>query len=315
MKSYSFLVIAGGLFLTLFHPRAQASTGAPVTRETPVVSSSRLPFFSDLAQGYDLPAPYGISVSYMGMQQGIQVDSIRFTGMRLGTLPLDNLVKTRAGKTEQKSHTETLRLDAWVLPFINVYGVAGRTKGRSVSDVSIRTPVFIGDAFPSVTAQNLQFRLDYKGTTLGAGATLVGGINDWFTTLDMNYTQTRFDVLDGHIDALTVTPRVGYRFTLPETGPFPAGSLNIWVGSMYQDVQQDFRGHLGRLSMPSPALQQWVNQLNKNGEARFEVNQRLKQPWNMLAGVRYDMTRSFSLTAEAGFGGRESFLLSGEYRF
>lgn len=315
MKHYSLVATTGGLLFALFHPQALASLGEPVEQEVPVISPSRLPFFRNLAAGYYLPEPYGIGVSYMGMQQGVQVDSIRFTGLKLGALSLDNLVNIRAGKTEQKSHTETLRLDAWVLPFMNVYGVVGRTKGRSVSDVSIRAPIFAGGAFPSTNAQDLKFRLDYKGTTIGAGANMVGGVKNWFTVLDMNYTQTRFDVLDGHIDALTITPRVGYRFAIPAQGGFPDTELSIWGGAMYQNVQQNFRGELGRLNMPSPALQAWMNRLNKNGDALFEVKQHLKQSWNMLAGARYEMSHSFSLAAEVGFGERESLFLSGEYRF
>lgn len=303
IKHYSLSAMMCGLFFAMFH--------FPAVADNKNTSSSLLPFFSELAEGYDLPAPYGVGVNHMAIRQGIQVDSISFSGMKLGSLPVDRLVDIRAGRTRQKSHTETLRLDAWVLPFMNVYGVAGRTKGHSVSDVSIRTPVFTGGAFP----QNLRFRLDYKGMTLGGGTTLVAGTDNWFTSLDMNYTQTRFDVLDGHINAMTLTPRVGYRFSLPETAYFPAGSLSIWVGSMYQDVQQDFRGKLSRLSLPSQALQQWLKRVDKNGDARFEVRQHLKHPWNVMTGMRYDITRHVSLTAEAGFETRKSIFVSGEYRF
>lgn len=301
-----------GLLCILFQAPGMADTTAPGTS---VASSSSLPLFRELAAGYDLPEPYGIGVNYMGIRQGIQVDSIRFTGMKLGPLPLDNLVKIRAGDTRQKSHTETLRLDAWVLPFMNVYGLVGRTKGQSVSAVNISTPAFGGGAFPSALPQDLVFRLNYKGTTRGVGTTLVGGSDNWFASLDANYTQTRFDVLDGHINALTVTPRVGYYITTPSVNQLPEGRLSVWVGSMYQDVQQDFRGRLERVRMPSATLQQWLERLNKNGDARFEVKQHLKTPWNILTGVRYDVTRHFSLTAEAGFERRDSFLVSGEYRF
>ncbi|WP_157923812.1 hypothetical protein [Escherichia coli] len=228
---------------------------------------------------------------------------------------MERLIEIWAGRTRQKSYTETIRLDVWMLPFMNVYGVAGRTKGHSVSDVSIRTPVFTGGAFPSGKTQDLNFRLNYKGNTYGAGVTLAGGMNNMFMSLDANYTQTRFDVLDGHINAMTLTPRVGYRFSLPETAYFPVGSLSIWVGSMYQDVQQDFRGKLSRLFLPSPALQQWLNRVNKNGDARFEIRQHLKHPWNIMTGIRYDVTRHVSLTAEAGFEARKSIFVSGEYRF
>ena len=136
IKHYSRSAMMCGLFLAMFH--------FPAVADNKNTSSSLLPFFSELAEGYDLPAPYGVGVNHMAIRQGIQVDSIRFSGMRLGSLPVDRLVDIRAGRTQQKSHTETLRLDAWVLPFMNVYGVAGRTKGHSVSDVSIRTPVFTG---------------------------------------------------------------------------------------------------------------------------------------------------------------------------
>lgn len=307
IKHYSRSAMMCGLFLAMFH--------FPAVADNKNTSSSLLPFFSELAEGYDLPAPYGVGVNHMAIRQGIQVDSIRFSGMRLGSLPVDRLVDIRAGRTQQKSHTETLRLDAWVLPFMNVYGVAGRTKGHSVSDVSIRTPVFTGGAFPSGKTQDLNFRLNYKGNTYGAGITLAGGMNNMFMSLDANYTQTRFDALDGHINAMTLTPRVGYRFSLPETAYFLAGSLSIWVGSMYQDVQQDFRGKLSRLSLPSPALQQWLKRVDKNGDARFEVRQHLKHPWNVMTGMRYDVTRHVSLTAEAGFEARKSIFVSGEYRF
>ncbi len=50
--------------------------------------------------------------------------------------------------------------------------------------------------------QDLDFRLDFKGTTYGMGTT-GGRRRQWFTVLDANYTQTRFDILDGSIDALT----------------------------------------------------------------------------------------------------------------
>lgn len=308
IKHYGALIMLAGVMGGVFCYHAPASAED---------SDSVFPLFREMAEGYDLPEPYGAGLNHMRIRQGIAVDSIRFTGLSMGKLPLDNLISVTAGNTRQKSHTETLRLDAWVLPFMNVYGLAGRTKGHSVSDVKVSVPAFTGGAFPSAPVQTMPFRLDFKGTTYGAGATLAGGVNDSFASLDMNYTQTRFDVLDGHINAFTFTPRVGYRFTTPGNTALhlPQGKLSLWVGSMYQDIQQTFRGQLADLSMPSPALQQWLSRLNKNGNARFEVTQHLTTPWNMLAGVRYDVTPDFNLTAEAGFGGRDSIFLSGEYRF
>ncbi|MFQ3384227.1 hypothetical protein JOW62_19315 [Escherichia coli] len=291
---------------------AEVSAAPEVRREQSV-----LPFFRELAEGYELPEPFGVNLNYMQIRQGISVDRIRFSGLHLGRLPLDNIVHIDAGKTRQKSHTGTLRFDAWVFPFMNLYGLLGKTTGQSVSDIRVRTPLFTGGAFPGAGTQNLKFRLDFQGTTYGVGTTLVGGMNNWFTSLDANYTQTRFDILDGHIDTVTFSPRVGYYFDVPSVPVLQssAGRMSVWVGGMYQDVEQRFRGKLNDLNMPSPALQAGLSQLNKTGDARFDVRQHLKKPWNMLAGIRYDPSRHFSLIAEAGFEKRKSFFVSGEYRF
>lgn len=282
----------------------------PISEETPPL----LPFWGEeaRAKGYDLPETYGIGINYMNMRQNINVDSINFSGLALGPLPIgSDIFNIGVGHTREKSKTETMRLDAWVLPFMNIYGLVGHTKGTSVSNVGVSA---FGMKLPSL--QNLDFKLDFKGTTYGAGTTLAAGYNNWFSTLDMNYTQTRFDILDGSIDAFTLTPRVGYRFTTPAIDWLnaPQGKLNIWVGSMYQDVQQEFKGQLSDLHMPSQ-LQPLINMVNKKGDGRFDVKQHLQSPWNVLLGTQYEFTRNFNITAEFGFAERNSFMAAGEYRF
>ena len=302
-------------------------------------SSSYLPFWGDEARalGYELPEPFGVSVSYMNIRQNINVDSIAFNGLGLGSgsnfiaLP-SNLFDIKVGKTRQKSETETMKLDAWVLPFMNVYGIIGHTKGSSISNVSV-------DSHPSNfkglsntlnriisnvihgmnqngTLKDIDFKLDFKGTTYGAGTTLVGGYGDWFSMVDINYTQTRFDILDGSIDAFTLSPRVGYRFSIPAIDALHMGpsKLNVWVGSMYQDVQQEFKGNLNDLNMPAE-LQKLMAMANEDGKGRFDVKQHLQSPWNVLLGAQYEITRNFNLITEFGFAERNSFFVSGEYRF
>lgn len=281
--------------------------------------SSLLPFFGNAARerGYDLPEPFGININYMNMRQNIDVDSIRFSGLALGPLPLDNMFSIHAGNTRERSKTETLKLDAWLLPFMNVYALVGHTKGHSVSDIGVGINIPGSGVIRPTNLQDLKFKLDFKGTTYGVGTTFTGGVGNWFAALDTNYTQTHFDVLDGNIDAFTLTPRVGYRFTTPgiDSLHMPAGKLNIWVGSMYQNVQQEFKGNLNDLNMPSETLQQLLAMANKSGNGRFDVKQRLETPWNMLIGAQYEITRNFNVTTEFGFAQRNSFFVSGEYRF
>ncbi|HFZ8994831.1 TPA: hypothetical protein ACIPUI_001963 [Citrobacter freundii] len=283
--------------------------------------ASVLPFLGDEARkrGYELPEPFGVNINYINIRQNIDVDSINFNGLALGSkgqIPLDNAFKINVGKTRESSKTETLKLDAWLLPFMNVYGLVGYTDGHSISQIGVGIKGPHKYKYPQ-NLQNLDFKLDFKGTTYGVGTTLVGGVGNWFTAVDANYTQTQFDILDGSIDAFTVSPRVGYRFTTPgaDVLHLPSGKLNLWVGSMYQNVQQEFKGKLSDLTMPSTTLQKMVTAANYDGKGRFDVKQHLQSPWNMLVGAQYELTRNFNITTEFGFADRNSFFVAGEYRF
>lgn len=277
------------------------------------------------ARGYAIPLPFGINLNYMNMRQNIDVDSISFSGLALGNHPIpSDMFNIDAGHTREQSKTETLRLDMWVFPFLNVYGLVGHSRGSSVSNVSVDADpsrysgidrLIAGSVhrlYENGSLQDIDFTLDFKGTTLGTGITLAGGVGNWFTLVDTNYTRTDFNILDGKISALTVSPRVGYRFNLQ--GPWGPSHLSVWLGSMYQDVQQEFKGSLADLNMPA-SLQPLIDAVNQSGEGRFAVKQRLTSPWNMLVGTQYEITPRFNLLTEIGFNERNSFFIAGEYRF
>jgi len=278
-----------------------------------------LPFFGEeiRQRGYDLPDPYGIGYNYMDMHQNIKVNSINFSGLKIPGLlpgmkptPLDNMFNIKVGHTREKSQTHTARLDTWLFPFMNIYGIVGHTKGSSVSQIDTVA------AGKKVLFKDLGFKLKFKGTTYGAGTTLAYGYHDWFGTLDFNYTRTDFDILDGNTHAFTFTPRVGYRFTVPGSDRFniPQSHASLWVGTMYQDVSQDFRGNISNLNMPAK-LAGLVKFVNRDDQGRFRVKQHLQSPWNILVGGQYEITRNFNITAEAGFEKRNSVMLGGEFRF
>lgn len=290
-----------------------------------------LPFWGQQAreQGYELPETYGIGASHMNQRQDLLVEHIKFNNLSFGALALpSSLFDIGVGHTRQKSHTENLRLDAWVLPFFNLYGVIGKTKGHSLSQIEVDSDPTKHSGFLNIISQvihgmnqsgqlkDLEFRLDFKGKTYGGGFTLAGGYENYFALVDTNYTWTKFDVLDGNIKTFTVTPRLGYRFTTPGINAInlKPGKLNLWVGSMYQNIQQNFKGSLSDLTMPSE-LQGLIGIADANGLGRFDVKQRLESPWNALVGARYEITPNIALVSEVGFAKRNSFFISGEYRF
>ena len=281
-----------------------------------------LPIFGKEARekGYELPKSYGVNVNYMNIHQNINVKSIQFDGL---TIPFINrplkpdLFKIDVLSTRQRSHTETLRLEAWVFPFMNVYGVVGHTKGHSISKINVgSTNPFVNKLIKSMgDMDGIDFVLKFKGTTYGLGTTFAGGVGNWFGLLDLNYTRTKLNIIDGNIKAFTLAPRVGYRFALPaiDTIKLPQSKFSLWVGTMYQNVDQNFHGKLSKLSF-SPKLQSLISAVNK-GQGTFNVKQKMESPWNMLAGFRWEITPSFNILAEAGFIKRNSFFAAVEYRF
>ncbi|MDX7998020.1 hypothetical protein FE394_02110 [Xenorhabdus sp. Reich] len=275
-------------------------------------SESRiLPIWGDKARakGYDLPEPFGASYSYMNMRQDIVVDSIKFqfTNPKFGNWEKGIIID--AGDTRQKSETHLLKLDSWVFPFLNVYGVYGKTKGKSKTNLD-NIAVFEEANY----VQNIPFELNFKGKTFGGGATLAGGYNQFFATLDANYTRTNLDILDGDISAFVLTPRIGYEFVF---NPLIAGQGNtkvqVWVGAMYQDITQRFKGDVGGLDLP-PELSMF-EVIKPMTDIKFDVKQHLAHKWSNTAGVRFEVTRNFNVISEVGFGNRNTFFVSGEFRF
>ncbi len=53
-------------------------------------SDSYFPIWGDeaRARGYSIPLPFGVNLSYMNMRQDIMVDSITFSGLKLGNHPI-----------------------------------------------------------------------------------------------------------------------------------------------------------------------------------------------------------------------------------
>ncbi|GLS89960.1 hypothetical protein GCM10007916_10270 [Psychromonas marina] len=266
------------------------------------ISSERynrsLPFLAQDAidRGYELPKPYGFSFNYMKMNQPLIVDSVDFYGPNGGSF--DGIVDIETSNAHQESETLTLRADAWVLPFLNLYGVLGYTRGSSLAPVAVT--LFPGGIGGGIGPIPFDFELEFDGPTYGVGATLVGGIGNWFAMVDGNYTLTDLNILDGEISSIVISPRVGYMTK------YKQHAIQVWVGAMYQNVEQKFTGTLRDIGIGGDG---------DLGSSKFVVEQHLEDKWNGLIGGQVGLTPNIDLLMEAGFGTRSSFMLGLGYRF
>ncbi|KHT61899.1 hypothetical protein RJ45_20415 [Photobacterium gaetbulicola] len=277
---------------------------------------SFFPIWGDEAEklGYTLPKPYGFSLSYMDMSNPITVNSIALNGH-----PLLEAIDVDANHADFTGSNITLRGDVWIFPFMNLYGILGYTQGTSkakINSLSCDSSSLSGFENKALCGlvnlvggnlpDDVMFELDMDGGTYGIGTTLAGGVGNWFALVDMNYTYTKIAAIDGSIKTFVAAPRVGHRWE------YDGGrELRVFVGAMYQDVQQELSGDLKSLNLPDfldPII-------DSTPDAGFEVSQSADEKWNGIVGFQYAFNRDWDILMEAGFGDRETLFFALGRRF
>ncbi len=275
-------------------------------------------------RGFLLPYPIGVMVNgYMGSQD-VSVSNLS-VGLNDGEMMnLDNVV----GFSEVKAsvHTINMRTDIWVLPFLDVYGIVGMA--------AVETGVGIG----SIAQKPVDFstQANFDGYVYGVGAMLTGGIRSIFFALDFNKVWTHFDELANDNTAMTLSPRVGYIFHLNNE---PEKNISVWTGAGRVFLNNTTEGRIG-LSEVLPNFGQnyqntdWYNNLpnlektfvdklvTKAGEhvatdqIHYSLEKRPTKNWSMILGAQFQLDRHWQFRVESNFfGGRQSGLISANYRF
>jgi hypothetical protein len=185
------------------------------------------------------------------------------------------------------THVNSVRADLWVLPFLNVYGVVGKSTGQA-KDLTLSVA-------PGVLPQGVTIpsTFDYSGNVYGVGMTIAGAYKHVFGSYDVNYTRSHVDLLNGRIPSITHGIRVG---VLTNLGKVHAA---FYTGGFRESI----RGTLSGTGL--------IPNLNPD----FSLTATPHQPWDALAGTSLEITSHFTVTAEGGFGGRKQFLISPGVRF
>ena len=247
-----------------------------------------LPLLSSMAddRGVTLPLPVGGSLVATFMKRNVAVSEVRIA---LGNLPLSKIERASVNPFVSNAENQIARADLWVLPCLNVYGLAGHTHsyGSLVLDV---------EEFPLASSPDLQIPINFElnGFTYGGGATAAVGTKDYFAALDVNYSHTDFNELDNTLFAFVITPRFG---AIINRKYFKG---EIHVGAMYQDTKQTVE-----VLLEQPGL----------GQIAVEVDQYEPDPWNLLFGGLWGIDERLQIMIEAGVGGREYLITGATVRF
>jgi len=249
------------------------------------------------AKGFQLPLPFGIGLNYYREQQPFNIKDLQVSR---GGRPVSVNDLVQLDRVDTTQHNGIARLDAWLFPFLNVYGLLGYTSGNMQGKVALPAIPRLG-----IPAQTLPLDISYEGPTYGVGATLAGGFKviDWrnltlFAVADANYTRTPLDFTDERLftdttaKALVFSTRLGLRARLSEKM-----HVAVWGGAMFQDVSDSL---IGRSA--------------DNGFA-FLVVQNPVEPWNALVGGRLEIGRHVDMMVEGGIGVRSSIMGGVTFRF
>ncbi|MEM6671809.1 MAG: hypothetical protein AAF726_03140 [Planctomycetota bacterium] len=232
-----------------------------------------LPFFGEAARerGYDLPRPVGMGVNVMFINRPTEITSVQ-AGINGGGL---NEIEFLGFDAEASVRTIISRLDAWVLPMVNVYLLGGYIWNTS----QVRMTVDL----PGASGTPVNFEGDLEGPTYGGGITVAGGYKEFFATADANYTKSELGGLND-FEAALYTIRIGWNTK------FGDDPLRLYTGATYWDTKRTISGSI---TTPGPGIQ----------SVEFAVDQEPVDPITVILGTTLTVNDHLWIMLE--FGGWE----------
>jgi len=274
-----------------------------------VIWKQKLPFFAQqvVDLGFDLPNPYGVAIIPARIRQDLVLENL-FIG--INGPPDREIDFVDFGTPSVENTVLQLKLDAWVLPFLNVFATVGEFDGAAKIPLSFEG----SDLFPTVCDATPNAPLcvrtyssvatpNYEGTNIALGMTLAMGWDRFFVALPIAYAWTDVDIIDETVTALNITPRIGMTGDAGDRG-----TIAVFIGATYLRAEVDIAGEIEFETPGGPA--------GDTTMLSFRISQRNKDRWNGLLGFNWEMNKVWSVMAEAGFGGsRENFIAGVTYRF
>lgn len=222
--------------------------------------------------GVELPRQFGVGFNLVNMERDIEVVDVNVSFLNQPPQSVSDLADF---EVKNKTTLSMARLDAWVLPFLDVYLMLGETR----TDTSVST-TFMVDR-PGSPAEEVTVVENDKvnGPLYGAGCTLVYGGESWFCMGDANYSRSDLDSFDGTIDAWYLSSRLGWHTTRKNM------QYRAWGGLAYLASARTLT-----ISTDHPVL----------GTVTVEVDQRPTNPWNAAIGGSVSINKRWDLMVEYG---------------
>jgi len=278
-----------------------------------------------IERGFDLPYPVGLNVNLVWVSQDIDITQLGLSTGENPTVPVDII---QFGRVKAPVFTANVRGDVWVLPFLNVYAFGGHA--WVTTDVDVVEPI----AFNTVVEQ--------EGVYAGLGTTATMGIKHNWLAFDFNVAWTQTEKLDAPVQGTIFGIRYGRAQKLRGTQ-----RLAFWIGAMRQKLKSETNGSIaldevidggaanqlrsGLLGYKDQAWYQGMSAAEKqafdglaepllggnleNVTVNYSLQKAVADPWNMILGASWDLSKRWQFRLESGFIGRVQILAMSNYRF
>lgn len=249
--------------------------------------------------------PFGIELHSMFFDQKYTA-----SGLKLQSDSTDIFARadTLYQNTSAYEFKGSVRPNIWILPFLNVYGIFGYTKGMIKPNLTVpyivlqNVPVF--DTLVVDTTFEIHDDIGYVGPTYGVGATFSIGYRYLFLVADYNYSITDPTDLDDNLQNHTFSPKIGVLL-----GKNKKIKGAFWLGAMYIKNDQRFEGKID-VEEINPMF---VPLLGK--EATYSGEITAVNRWNFVVGGSININNHHFITLEAGVVDRKQFSLGYNFNF
>jgi opacity protein-like surface antigen len=258
-----------------------------------------LPIWGEKAtqKGFTLPLSAGLSAQYFYSKSDILISNLS-VGFNDGPMyNLDGIVRFDDARATAASLT--FRPDVWVFPFLNVYGILGKSQASTDVGFGVWVPDSTGTTQEVLTESIL---VEFNTTTFGFGFTPTIGVGGGFLALDMNWAWTDVPQLDKPAQSFVFGPRFGKSFKLKK----PGSNITVWVGGFRVELSGKTSGSLNIsevIESDGEAQDKVDDAIDKVGDAQEQVdtwwgNLSPQDQNNPINGARYE--RANAALARAG---------------
>ena len=198
-----------------------------------------------------LQLPLGLNVNYVYNQMTLELTEFSmnfFDGENL-----DDIINPETlnfTETVATANGVNFRADAWVLPFLNLYGIYSRNEAST--KVSFQPQVVETGLGPNgnlMEIRTLEEPIDvrpvfFNTNSFGVGATAVYGWDDYFVNFDANMTWSTSDLLEQKVKFFVGSARIGRRIVFKNDM-----KLALYIGGMYRNFVNK-ENNTGSIAVP-----------------------------------------------------------------